>query len=38
MRHKILRNTSDIDRYSIAFNIIPKGDFGDNDYRINFGE
>ena len=31
LRHAILRNDSNIDRYSIAFNLIPKGTLGEKD-------
>lgn len=31
LEHKILKNTSDVTRYSLAFNIIPKGYFGLGD-------
>tara|TARA_R100000664_G_scaffold28576_1_gene39936 strand:- start:1301 stop:1897 length:597 start_codon:yes stop_codon:yes gene_type:complete len=31
LRHEILRNDSNLDRYSLAFNILPKGPFGAED-------
>ena len=35
LRHEILRNESNQDRYSLAFNILPKGPFGAEDsYNI----
>ena len=35
LRHEIIRNESDKDRYSLAFNILPKGEFGAEDsYNI----
>lgn len=36
LRHQIGKNNSNVDRYSLAFNILPKGDFGVEDSRINF--
>tara|TARA_R110002126_G_scaffold33579_1_gene105162 strand:- start:122 stop:718 length:597 start_codon:yes stop_codon:yes gene_type:complete len=36
LRHKIDKNNSNIDRYSLSFNILPKGDFGVEDSRVNF--
>ena len=36
LRHKIMQNESNMDRYSLAFNVIPKGKFGDSDSTIIF--
>ena len=36
LRHKIMRNESTNDRYSLAFNTIPKGPFGEGDSFLNF--
>jgi uncharacterized protein (TIGR02466 family) len=36
LRHQICKNNSNINRYSLAFNILPKGDFGVEDSRVNF--
>jgi len=36
LRHKIDKNNSNINRYSLAFNVLPKGDFGVEDSRVNF--
>lgn len=36
LKHKILPNLSKEDRYSLAFNILPKGNFGHADSRIKF--
>ena len=29
LRHKMMPNKSNVDRYSLAFNVVPKGKFGD---------
>ena len=34
LRHKIILNNSDENRYSLAFNLIPKGKFGEGDSEI----
>jgi hypothetical protein len=34
LRHKIILNNSDENRYSLAFNLIPKGKFGAGDSKI----
>ena len=34
LRHKILPNTSTKDRFSLAFNILPKGEFGEIDSKV----
>tara|TARA_Y100000114_G_C11696418_1_gene296238 strand:- start:139 stop:729 length:591 start_codon:yes stop_codon:yes gene_type:complete len=34
LRHKIILNNSDENRYSLAFNLIPKGKFGAGDSEI----
>ena len=31
LRHKMMPNKSNVDRYSLAFNVVPKGKFGDAD-------
>tara|TARA_Y100001938_G_scaffold150634_1_gene242549 strand:+ start:3109 stop:3696 length:588 start_codon:yes stop_codon:yes gene_type:complete len=36
LKHRILPNLSKQNRYSLAFNILPKGDFGWSDSRIKF--
>ena len=36
LRHKMMQNKSNIDRYSLAFNVVPKGKFGDADSTIIF--
>ena len=36
LRHQIMPNLSSEDRYSLAFNIIPKGNFGLGDSTIKF--
>jgi len=36
LKHRIEKNDSDMDRYSIAFNINPKGEIGSGDSRIYF--
>jgi len=36
LRHQIMPNLSSEDRYSLAFNIIPKGNFGSGDSTITF--
>lgn len=36
MKHKIEKNISDNDRYSIAFNIVPVGRVGKNDSELYF--
>jgi len=35
-RHKLMPNKSNIDRYSLAFNVVPEGKFGKGDSTINF--
>ena len=36
VRHKIMTNNSNEDRYSLAFNILPKGKFGFGDSTVVF--
>ena len=36
LRHRILPNLSKQNRYSLAFNVMPKGDFGWGDSKIKF--
>ena len=36
LRHKIQKNLSNKDRYSISFNILPKNVFGDADSMVDF--
>jgi len=36
IRHKIQKNLSNKDRYSIAFNILPKDVFGESDSMVKF--
>ena len=36
LRHKILPNTSPKDRFSLAFNLLPKGQFGEIDSKTIF--
>lgn len=36
LRHKILFNKSNEKRYSIAFNVLPNGNFGVGDSEVNF--
>jgi len=36
LRHKILPNKSKKDRFSLSFNLLPKGEFGVGDSRIIF--
>jgi len=36
LRHKIMPNTSNKDRFSLAFNILPKGQFGQKDSKVIF--
>ena len=36
LRHKILLNTSNQNRFSLAFNILPKGEFGTIDSKSIF--
>jgi len=36
LRHKVLPNQSTEDRFSLAFNLLPKGEFGKGDSRIIF--
>jgi uncharacterized protein (TIGR02466 family) len=36
LRHKILFNKSNEKRYSIAFNVLPTGNFGVGDSEVNF--
>jgi uncharacterized protein (TIGR02466 family) len=36
LRHQISKNNSNIDRYSLAFNVLPKGTFGISDSKVNF--
>jgi uncharacterized protein (TIGR02466 family) len=36
LRHKIMPNKGSIDRYSIAFNVLPKGEIGLGDTKIIF--
>jgi hypothetical protein len=35
LRHKINDNNSQKDRYSLAFNLLPEGTFGEGDSKIN---
>lgn len=35
LRHKVLENTSTKDRYSLAFNLLPSGVFGNEDSQVN---
>ena len=34
LNHKVMPNETNKDRYSIAFNIIPKGEFGDTTMKL----
>jgi uncharacterized protein (TIGR02466 family) len=36
LRHKALENKSSRDRYSLAFNLLPNGVFGNDDSQVNF--
>ena len=36
LRHKIMPNKSSKDRFSLAFNILPKGQFGGEDSKVIF--
>ena len=36
LRHKVMPNTSNKDRFSLAFNILPKGQFGEIDSNVIF--
>jgi len=36
LRHEICQNKSEQDRYSLAFNALPKGNFGYGDSKVNF--
>jgi uncharacterized protein (TIGR02466 family) len=36
LRHEICKNTSEEDRYSLAFNVLPNGNFGAGDSKVNF--
>jgi len=36
LRHKIMPNQSKKDRFSLAFNLLPKGEFGDSDTKTIF--
>ena len=36
LRHKIMPNTSSKDRFSLSFNILPKGQFGQVDSKVIF--
>ena len=36
LRHKIMPNKSTKDRFSLAFNILPKGQFGETDSKVIF--
>jgi uncharacterized protein (TIGR02466 family) len=36
IRHKIIKNESNKNRYSLAFNLLPKGVFGFLDSKVNF--
>ena len=36
LRHKIMPNTSNKDRFSLSFNILPKGQFGESDSTVIF--
>ena len=37
LRHKIMPNKSTNNRFSLAFNILPKGPFGEGDSEVTFG-
>jgi len=36
LRHKIMPNQSKKDRFSLSFNLLPKGEFGDEDSKLIF--
>jgi len=36
LRHEICKNISEEDRYSLAFNVLPNGNFGTKDSKVNF--
>ena len=36
LRHKIMPNKSTKDRFSLAFNVLPKGQFGEDDSKVIF--
>ena len=36
LRHKVMPNRSKKDRFSLSFNLLPKGEFGVNDSKIIF--
>jgi uncharacterized protein (TIGR02466 family) len=36
LRHEVITNNSNLDRYSLAFNILPKGEFGEGDSKVIF--
>ena len=36
LRHKIMPNQSTKDRFSLAFNLLPKGEFGEMDSKVIF--
>ena len=36
LRHKIMLNQSTKDRFSLSFNLLPKGEFGENDSKTIF--
>jgi len=36
LRHKIMPNRSKKDRFSLSFNLLPKGEFGSNDSKVIF--
>ena len=36
LRHKIMPNQSNEDRFSLSFNLLPKGEFGEADYKTIF--
>jgi len=36
LRHKVMPNKSKKDRFSLSFNLLPKGEFGVNDSKIIF--
>ena len=38
LKHKIMLNTTRHNRYSMAFNILPKGEFGAGDSKFNWPE
>ena len=38
LKHKIMMNTTRHNRYSMAFNILPKGEFGAGDSKFNWPE